>query len=417
MARVAAASRAASAGSRGQGGQGGQGTSALLEGGQCTERLQATNHTRHRLATAQHDQPVSAAWALGNMLRQHGAPKAPALLRKGGGLPPARQRLSVAVVLAGQLRSLPAAGMRQAFGRVFERLRAHVALFVVASVELASGPPTKAANKLRLAGAGGAQPRMRWVGSQYSVTEVRRMLQEWRVPHRLRVLPATGAELARNVSRLMQRYGGAGAVPNAAALVRFDPHESNAELGAQWWKLALAYELLLSAERELAPGGRAHFVLKVRPDVCPQGLLGFDAHAVAMLRGDPHVARLNADLVAILPRYAAEYYFRWAMLQCINGRFRGGGGARADDLQTSMAASGVPILHSTKQSGLLAGYIVRTVTTQPGLQQDVAPVPVPVASVRGFELGEVSTCAWLPVAAWSKGSPQSQGGCTAARCQ
>ena len=151
----------------------------------------------------------------------------------------------------------------------------------------------------------------------------------------------------------------------------------------------------MQAERELAPGGRANFVLKVRPDVCPHGLLGFDARAVAMLRGDPYVARLNLDLIAILPRYAAEYYFRWAMLQCLNGRFRGG--VRADDLQTSMAASGVPI--SAKDLGLLDAYIVRTVAAQSGPRLGVAPI----AGVRGKpERGEVSTCAWVPPSAWPR---------------
>ena len=83
-------------------------------------------------------------------------------------------------------------------------------------------------------------------------------------------------------------------------------------------------------------------------------------------------------------------------------------GVRADDLQTSMAASGVPI--SAKDSGLLDAYIVRTVAAQSGPRLGVSPI----AGVRGFERGEVSTCAWVPPSAWPQGL--SQAGCAAVRC-
>ena len=371
--------------------------------GKCKPAFQPLSNNRwrnaQRLAMDVRD-PLTASRVSQNLLQQVGV--------SPFGSQPLGQQLRVALLLTGQLRSLPSPEMRTLFRSAIIRLRQFVDLHIVASVELTSGPPTKAAAKLNLASAGGSNSRWQWIGARFSEEDVRRLLAEWGASYRLAFVPATADGLARNVSRMMQRFGRS--PNNASALMGFDPHEGNAQLATQWWKLALAYEELLHAEAEV---GRFDFVLKIRPDVCPQGLTQFGPMTIATLRRERYIAWLNLDFMALLPRYAAPYYFRWAMLQCINGRFQPPEhGPRANDLQSSMAASGVPVAELSRRNPLtvgtnaarahmvtlLRGCIVRTVSrrrpTKVGEQTEWA---------TAWTLGagrSASTCAWVPPELW-----------------
>ena len=397
----------------------GQQNALLMLDGGCKPSFQPLSAPRWRtsqfLATMR-DSPT-AGKIVDNLLPQVGLSHADQQIH------PLPQQLRIAVLLTGQLRSLPSSKMRDNFRTALNFIQKHVLLHVIASVELSSGPPTKTDAKQKLSDAGGSKSRWRWIGSRYSEAETRALLAEWGVPFRLALVPTTAAGLAHNVSRLMQRFVRA---LNASAIMAFDPHENNPELATQWWKLALAFEELLKVETEV--GTPFHYVLKVRPDVCAHGLLRFGNQTLAMLRREPHIAWLNLDYLALIPRYAAAYYFRWAMLQCINGRFAPPEhGPRPNDLQSSMAASGVPVVEVSYKNkraagpngtrahmvALLRGCIVRIISQR---RPSEPTGPATWASAAALQASRgVTTCAWVPQALWAA-QPGSRG-CAPMRCQ
>jgi hypothetical protein len=393
----------------------------LMLDGACKPSFQPLSAARWRNAirfTTMREPPSAAIFA--GLLPQVGVPQPAAHIR------PLGQKLHIALILTGQLRSLPALRMRATFRSALSRLQRFVALHVITSVELGSEPPTKTDAKQRLANAGGNRSRWEWIGSRYREQDIHDLLTEWGVPYRLALLPATAAGLAHRVSRLMHPFGRS---LNASALMAFDPHEANPQLATQWWKLALAFEELQHVEAET--NTTFDFVLKVRPDVCPHGLLRVGNLTIATLRRERHIAWLNLDYLALLPRYAAPYYFRWSMLRCINGRFAPPEhGPRANDLQSSMAASGVPVVElsyrNPKAAGpngtrahmvaLLRGCIVRTVRQRrPPSQPSHGNGQAAWATATAFgKDGGASTCAWVPPELWMGSGAM---GCAPMRCQ
>lgn len=279
-----------------------------------------------------------------------------------------RRQPTLAVVLIGQVRSLTSPSMQAMLAAGLRKLSTMFAdVTVVASLELRSDAVSNSRAKLNIQKyRGRSTTRMQWVGSNHSKASVLALLQRLGVPFSLSLVDeeTLGRDIQKMVDDELRAACGQhrmSSSSNRTIDLGFDPHAHARHLGLTWWKWALGYRHLLDVERRRGGKGKKFdFLLKLRPDKCLPGLQHFDERVLSAILARPHVAWLDTDQSALLPRYAAPFYFRWAMQQCLDGPFSNhtsiaasrihGGSApsssnppiKVNTVDAHMAAHGVP---------------------------------------------------------------------------